>query len=98
MIPRELQESIKKRASQFPFVAVTGPRQSGKSTLLRHIFEDYDYVSLEDLDERDLAERDPRAFIRMHPDKVILDEAQRVPGLFSYLQTHTDEWSRLFAA
>lgn len=94
MIPRELQEIIKKRASQFPFVAVTGPRQSGKSTLLRNIFKDYDYVSLEDLDERDLAERDPRAFIRMHPDKVILDEAQRVPGLFSYLQTHTDEVGR----
>ena len=51
-------------------------------------------MSLEDLDERDLAERDPRAFIRMHPDKAILDEVQRVPGLLSYLQTHADEVGR----
>ena len=94
MISREMQEKVQKLANQYPFVAVTGPRQSGKSTLLRNLFQDYDYVSLEDLDERDLAERDPRAFIRMHPDKAILDEVQRVPGLLSYLQTHADEVGR----
>lgn len=91
MIFREMQEKILTQANQYPFVAITGPRQSGKSTLLRNLFQDYDYVSLEDLDERDLAERDPRAFIRMYSDRVILDEVQRVPGLFSYLQTHADE-------
>lgn len=51
-------------------------------------------MSLEDLDERDLAVRDPRAFIRMHSDKTILDEVQRVPELFSYLQPHTDKVGR----
>ena len=90
MISRDMQAKALKMAEKFPILAVTGPRQSGKSTMLREMFKDYDYVSLEDLDERDFAERDPRAFIRTHSDKVIIDEVQRVPTLFSYLQTHTD--------
>ena len=74
----------------YPIVLLTGPRQSGKSTLLKNIFPDYNYVSLEDLDERNYATTDPRGFIASHPDKTIIDEAQHVPSLFSYLQTHID--------
>lgn len=90
IIPRQLAPKIRQLASQFPVVAVTGPRQSGKSTLLRHEFADYRYVSFEDPDIRRFASEDPRSFIALYPDKVIIDEAQRVPSFFSYLQTHVD--------
>jgi predicted AAA+ superfamily ATPase len=76
---------------KYPIVTVTGPRQSGKSTLLRHYFPEYTYVSLENEDMRALAADDPHGFLRTFPDKTIIDEAQRVPSLFSYLQTYTDE-------
>lgn len=70
---------------------VTGPRQSGKSTLVRHAFPDHSYVSLEDLDKREFAETDPRGFLKQFNEGAILDEAQRCPALFSYLQTRVDE-------
>ena len=89
-IPREVTPHLIKLARQYPFVTVTGPRQSGKSTLLRHTFPDYNYVSLEDVDYRTMATDDPRGFIANFPDKTIIDEVQRVPSLLSYLQTHTD--------
>lgn len=75
---------------KYPIVTLTGPRQSGKSTLLKKSFPDYEYVSLEDLDTRFLAQNDPRGFLKTYPDKVILDEVQQSPELFSYLQTHVD--------
>lgn len=90
IIPRILAHKIKEMGSKFPIVAVTGPRQSGKSTLLRHLFPDYKYVSLEDLDMREFASSDPRGFIATYPSRTIIDEAQKVPSLFSYLQTRTD--------
>lgn len=90
IIPRILAHKIKDMSSKFPIVAVTGPRQSGKSTLLRHMFPDYRYVSLEDLDMREFAVSDPRGFIATYPSHTIIDEAQKVPSLFSYLQTHID--------
>ena len=77
--------------SKYPIVTLTGPRQSGKSTLLRTSFPDYQYVSLEDLDMRLFATEDPRGFLTNYPDKTIIDEVQRVPELFSYLQTHVDK-------
>ena len=77
-------------ASKFPVVTLTGPRQSGKSTLLKSCFADYKYVSLEDPDIRQLAENDPRGFLKNCGTKCIIDEAQRVPDLFSYLQTIVD--------
>ncbi len=74
----------------YPIVLLTGPRQSGKSTLLREKFPEYKYVSLEDLDNRSFAWDDPRGFLDTYPDKTIIDEAQYAPDLFSYLQTHVD--------
>ena len=74
----------------YPVVLLTGPRQSGKTTLLREKFAEYQYVSLEDLDNRAFALDDPRGFLGTYPDKTIIDEAQYAPNLFSYLQTHID--------
>lgn len=68
-----------------------GPRQSGKTTLVRALFPNYRYLSLEDLDLREFATQDPRGFLRQYPSQTILDEAQRCPDLLSYLQTHMDQ-------
>ncbi len=75
-------------------VAITGPRQSGKTTLARSAFAEKPYVSLEDLDERDFASQDPRGFLDRFPDGAVLDEVQRCPDLLSYLQTRVDEDGR----
>ena len=90
MIERTLREKLLYLSTKFPFVLLTGPRQSGKSTLVRHTFRDYSYISLEESDNRSYAEEDPRGFISEYPDKTIIDEIQRVPKLLSYLQTHSD--------
>ena len=90
MIERTLREKLLYFSTKFPFVLLTGPRQSGKSTLVRHTFPDYSYVSLEESDNRSYAEEDPRGFISEYPEKTIIDEVQRVPKLLSYLQTHSD--------
>ena len=76
---------------QYPFVVITGPRQSGKTTLAKTAFPDYRKVSLEDIDNRMFASQDPRGFISTYPDKTLIDEVQRVPTLLSYLQTHCDD-------
>lgn len=91
MIERQLTSKLRYLATKFPFVAITGARQSGKSTLAEATFPDYKKVSLEDLDMRAWATEDPRGFIASFPDKTILDEVQRVPSLLSFLQTHTDK-------
>lgn len=91
MIERTLKNKIVAMAGKYPVVTLTGPRQSGKSTLLRHSFPDYKYVSLEDLDLREFATTDPRGFLASYPQRVIIDEVQRVPTLFSYLQSHVDK-------
>lgn len=89
-----VERTIKSKLSQllmaFPVVTVTGCRQCGKSTLLRHLLPGYTYISLEDLDVRQMAEEDPRHFISVYNKNVIIDEIQRVPGLLSYIQTHVD--------
>ena len=90
MIERTITPKLRRMMSLYPIVLLTGPRQSGKSTLLQYVFADYQYVSLEDLDERAFAKEDSRGFLASHPDKTIIDEAQLVPTLFSYLQTHVD--------
>ncbi len=72
-------------------MVITGPRQSGKTTLVRAVFPDKPYVSLEDLDVRSFAENDPRSFLAGYPDGAIFDEVQRCPDLFSYLQSIVDD-------
>ena len=91
MIPRVLAKKLLQSAKKFPVVAVTGPRQSGKTTLVRRLFAQKPYVSLEDLDTRDFAKNDPRGFLSEYSKGAVLDEIQRVPELFSYLQTLVDE-------
>lgn len=94
MIARTLQHKLLQLSTKYPFVTITGPRQSGKSTLAELTFPDYRRVSLEDLDNREFAAEDPRGFIATYPDKTIIDEVQRVPSLLSYFQTHTDRERR----
>jgi uncharacterized protein len=91
MIPRAAQKTLLRLAEGFPIVAITGPRQSGKTTLARLTFPQKQYLSLEDPDVRATAESDPRGLLAGFPDGAILDEAQRAPQLFSYLQTKVDE-------
>jgi predicted AAA+ superfamily ATPase len=91
IVRRQLEHSLRALLPKYPVLAVTGPRQSGKTTLLKSIFPDYTYVSLEDTDTRSFATDDPIAFLEKYPRKVIFDEAQRVPELFSYLQTAVDK-------
>jgi predicted AAA+ superfamily ATPase len=91
MIPRLIANKLKQLTSQYPVVAVTGPRQSGKTTLVRNIFPQRPYLSLEDPDVRSFALEDPRGFLSGNPDGIILDEVQRAPDLFSYIQTRVDE-------
>ena len=94
-IPRHLQPRLLQAIAQFPVVTLTGPRQSGKTTLAREALPHYAYVSLEDPDERQLARDDPRGFLDRFADgRVILDEAQHVPELFSYIQGIVDENGR----
>lgn len=94
MIHRASSEALKSLATGFPIVSVTGPRQSGKTTLVRATFPEVPYVSLEDPDTLELATTDPRGFLHLYRDGLVIDEAQRSPKLFSYLQTLSDEAPR----
>lgn len=94
MINRQIERKLRDLMTKYPIVTITGPRQSGKTYLLRQVFPDYRYVSLEDIDMREFAASDPRGFLSTYSDRVIIDEAQRVPSLFSYLQTYVDKEGR----
>jgi predicted AAA+ superfamily ATPase len=91
MIQRNAQKEVLSLAAQFKAVAIVGPRQSGKTTLSKMLFPDKPYVNLENPDTRLFATDDPRGFLSNFPEGAILDEAQRVPELFSYLQQILDE-------
>lgn len=91
MIFREAAPILKRLLKSFPIVTVTGPRQSGKSTLVKEIFPEKQYVSFENLTLRKLAKEDPNGFLSQFPDGAIIDEVQRIPDIFSYLQTLVDE-------
>ena len=90
ILPRTAEKYLIEVAGQYPVVTVTGPRQSGKTTLCRKVFADKKYVSLENLDTRQFATDDPRGFLAGLPDGAILDEIQQTPGLLSYIQTIVD--------
>jgi predicted AAA+ superfamily ATPase len=91
MIIREAQRKITQIAEKFPVILLTGPRQSGKTTLSKTLFSNYTYVSLENPDNLDFAESDPKGFLRIYDKYVIIDEAQKCPSLFSYIQQIVDE-------
>lgn len=91
MIYRKLTNTLQRLAQTFPVIAITGPRQSGKTTLAKAVFADMPYVTLEDPSERAFALEDPKGFLHRFRDGAIFDEAQRWPDLFSYLQGIVDE-------
>lgn len=91
MKERILTKQLKDATRYFPVITVTGPRQSGKTTLVKTAFPDYYYVSLELPDQRTMALEDPRGFLARFDGPVILDEVQRTPELFSYIQVLVDE-------
>lgn len=91
MVYREAEKELQLLSAQVKAVAVTGPRQSGKTTLVKKVFEEKTYVNLENPDLRQFAREDPRGFLSNYPDGAVLDEVQRVPELFSYLQQILDE-------
>src|SRR5579872_1465024 len=93
IIRRDITPFLLKVASQYPVVGVMGPRQSGKTTLVRQTFPQYKYVSMEDLDIRTSALEDPRKFLASFTQAqgLIIDEIQEVPALFSYLQGIVDQ-------
>ncbi|MCF8296169.1 MAG: ATP-binding protein [Saprospiraceae bacterium] len=91
MIKRNISEIALKLFDLYPILSITGPRQSGKTTLIRNLFKGLKYVSLEDPDVRELAIKDPRGFLSNYSQGAIFDEIQQAPDLFSYLQTIVDE-------
>lgn len=91
MIQRTLAKKVIALARKFPVVSITGPRQSGKTTLARMVFKDLAYISLEEPNEREFALQDPKGFLRRFPKGIILDEIQKAPALLSYLQGLVDQ-------
>ena len=88
-IDRHLEKHLIFLSTKFPVISLTGPRQSGKSTLVRHAFPEKQYLSCEDPDTRLFINQDPRGFLETYPNAII-DEAQKVPEVFSYIQTKVD--------
>ncbi len=91
MIHRTITTKVLELLEKFPIIAITGPRQSGKTTLSKIIKPNYKYVNLENLSDREFAKTDPMGFLETYKNGVVIDEIQNVPGLFSYLQIVTDD-------
>lgn len=89
-INRKITQAIENAAASFPVITITGPRQSGKTTLARHMFPEYPYFSLENPDVRNLAMEDPVGFLNNTTEGIILDEVQNSPQLLSYIQGIVD--------
>lgn len=94
MIPRNLESELKQMFKEYPIVTITGPRQSGKTTLARHSFPKLAYVNLEKPDVRLMAQSDPNSFLEKYKNGAIFDEIQRVPTLLSYIQVLVDEQNK----
>ena len=90
-ITRAQEATVLDMAKYFPVIVITGPRQSGKTTMINHLFDDYIKFSLEDLNVRDFAQNDPVAFLRQNENGMVIDEVQRVPELMSYIQGIVDK-------
>ena len=91
-IQRQLLQTLMLRARPYPVVTLTGPRQSGKTTLCRRAFAHLPYANLEDANTRQFAQTDPRGFLAQFPGGAILDEVQRLPSILSSVQVQVDEW------
>ena len=91
LITRDIGNVIQEACRYFSVITITGPRQSGKTTLVKQLFPDYQYYSLENPDTKLLAINDPLGFLQSHETGIILDEVQNVPILFSYIQGLVDE-------
>lgn len=94
MINRVIEKKVKQAAEKMPVIAVTGPRQSGKSTLVQKVFPNYTYVNLEDIEQRGFAKEDPKGFLSNLGAYAIIDEVQNVPDLLSYIQVVVDKEKR----
>ncbi|MDX2250517.1 MAG: ATP-binding protein [Bacteroidia bacterium] len=94
MVKRAISDQILSAARQMPVVSITGPRQSGKTTVCRQLFPDYFYANLENPETREYALRDPKKFLAQGEKGMIIDEAQYAPTLFSYIQVIVDETGR----
>lgn len=90
-INRAIENVILEASRYFSVISVTGPRQSGKSTLIRHLFPQYEKYSMKDLHVREFAENDPVAFLNQHPEGMFIDEVQKVPKLLDYIQGIVDD-------
>jgi len=95
MIRRMIEPQLGRLAAQFPVVTISGPRQSGKTTLVQNYFKNHEYVNLEEPEIRNYAESDPKGFLADHPAPVIFDEVQRVPQLLSYIQVESDRTRKM---
>lgn len=92
--PRQIEQHILKLVSQFRVVAITGARQTGKSTLLKKLFPKYNYVSLDNPRDLSLAQKDPELFFEQYPSPLIIDEIQYAPSLLHYIKIHVDRLSQ----
>ena len=94
-ISRHLENRILEISKSYAAILLTGPRQSGKTTMLRRLAEKENagrgYVTLDDLNERDMAKNDPKMFLQLHKPPVLIDEVQYAPELFTYIKIHIDE-------
>ena len=90
-LKRAMEEVMTEASQYFSVVSVTGPRQSGKSTLLKHLFPQYKKYSLKDVNVREFAENDPVAFLNQHPEGMLIDEVQKTPALLEYIQGIVDD-------
>lgn len=95
-INRELEDLVSQVSREYPVVLLTGPRQVGKTTMLENLMRgtDRNYVSLDDLAQRDLAKRDPELFLQIHKPPVLIDEVQYAPELFTYIKIHVDKYHK----